>query len=351
MRVVDLRSDTVTLPTEEMLEAIRHAPLGDDVFGEDPTVNKLQEMAAAKLGKEEGLLVTTGTQGNLVSLLSQTKRGDEIILEANSHIFHYEVGGLAAIGGLMARTVPGKLGYPDPKDVEAAIRPKDIHCPETTLVALENTHNRAGGTATTPQQTKAMADLAKKHGMRLHVDGARIFNAAVALRVDVKRLAGPADSVTFCLSKGLSCPVGSVVVGSHDFIERAKRMRKILGGGMRQAGIIAAPGIVALEKMIDRLKDDHDNAKRLAKGLLKIQGISVNMETVQTNIVYLDVAGTGATSDEFVALADERGVKSLDTAKTVIRMVTHNGIEKDDIDYALQVLNEVAEDIRGKRIR
>jgi threonine aldolase len=351
MRVVDLRSDTVTLPTEEMLEAIRHAPLGDDVFGEDPTVNKLQEMAADKLGKEEGLLVTTGTQGNLVSLLSQTKRGDEIILEANSHIFHYEVGGLAAIGGLMARTVPGRLGYPDPKDVEAAVRPKDIHCPETTLIALENTHNRAGGTVITPQQTKAMADLAKKYGIRLHIDGARIFNAAVALGVDVKRLAGPADSVTFCLSKGLSCPVGSVIVGSHDFIERARRMRKILGGGMRQAGIIAAPGIVALEKMIDRLRDDHANARRLAEGLLKIQGISVNMETVQTNIVYLDVAGTGATSNEFSALAEERGVKSLPTAETVIRMVTHYGIEKNDIDYALQVINEVAEHIRGKRVR
>ncbi|MFQ6080088.1 MAG: low-specificity L-threonine aldolase [Candidatus Bathyarchaeia archaeon] len=341
MRVVDLRSDTVTLPTEEMLEAIRHAKLGDDVYREDPTVNRLEEMAAQKMGKESALLVTSGTQGNLVSVLSHTKRGDEVILEADSHTFHFEVGGLAAIGGLMARPIKGRMGVLDPRDVENAIRPKNIHCPETTLVCIENTHNRAGGTVVSPRQIKAIWEVAKKHDLAVHMDGARIFNAAIALNVDVKDLTKHVDSVMFCLSKGLSCPIGSLVVGSQEFVEKARRWRKMLGGGMRQAGIIAAPGIIALEKMIDRLRDDHRNARILAEKLAKTEGVSINLKTVQTNIVIFDVHNLGVTSVEFLRKLGEHGVKALPTGKTSIRMVTHRGIERGDIEYAINSIDAV----------
>ncbi len=293
LRVVDLRSDTVTLPTEEMLEAIRHARLGDDVYMEDPTVNRLEDMAARKMGKEEALLVTSGTQGNLVSVLSHTKRGDEAILEADSHIYHFEVGGLAAIGGLMAKAIKGRMGVLDPLDVENAFRPENIHCPETTLVCIENTHNLAGGTVISPRQIREIWEVAKKHNLAVHVDGARIFNAAIALNVDVRELTKHVDSVMFCLSKGLSCPIGSLVVGNQELIEKARRWRKMLGGGMRQAGIIAAPGIIALEKMIDRLRDDHRNATILAEKLAKTEGISIDLRTVQTNIVRFDVNDLG----------------------------------------------------------
>lgn len=348
MRVIDLRSDTVTLPTEEMLEAIRHAELGDDVFHEDPTVNRLEEMAAQKMGKESALLVTSGTQANLVSVLSHTKRGDEVILEVDSHIYHYEVGGLAAIGGLMARPIKGKMGVLDPKDVEKAIRPENIHCPETTLVCMENTHNRAGGTVVSPNQIEAVWNVAKNHNLAVHMDGARIFNAAVALNVDVKRLTKHVDSVMFCLSKGLSCPVGSLVVGSREFVEKARRWRKMLGGGMRQAGIIAAPGIVALEKMIDRLRGDHQNARILAEKLAKTDGISIDLRTVQTNIVIFNVRGLGVTSVEFVRRLSEHGVKALPMDETLVRMVTHRGIEMEDIEYAINSIDGVIDSV-GKR--
>jgi len=346
MRIVDLRSDTVTLPTEEMLEAIRHAELGDDVYREDPTVNRLEELAAEKMGKEWALLVTSGTQANLVSLMSQTKRGDEVILEAEAHMYYYEVGSMSALGGVMPRTIKGKMGVLDPGDVENAIRPKNIHCPETTLICIENTHNRAGGTCWSPRQIKAVSDVAKAHNIRLYMDGARVFNAAVAQGIDVKRLTEPVDSLMFCLSKGLSAPVGSLVVGSQEFIDKARRVRKMLGGGMRQAGIIAAPGIIALEKMVDRLKDDHRNARILAEGLAKLEGISINMETVQTNIVILDVHGLGVTSDQFIAKLKEQGVKASNYGKTLVRMVTHRGIEREDIQYALTATENVVKEMR-----
>jgi len=345
MRVVDLRSDTVTLPTEEMLETIRHAPLGDDVFREDPTVNRLQEMAAQKMGKESALLVTSGTQANLVSVLSQTKRGDEVILEADSHIYHYEVGGLAAIGGLMARPLKGRMGVLDPRDIERAIRPKDIHCPETTLVCIENTHNRAGGTVVSPKQIEAIWNVGKNHNLTVYMDGARIFNAAIALNIDVKKLTRHVDSLMFCLSKGLSCPVGSLVVGSQEFVERARRWRKMLGGGMRQAGIIAAPGIIALERMINRLRDDQQNARILAEKLAKTEGILIDLETVQTNIIRFNIRKLGVTSAEFVRKLGERGVKALPTGQTSIRMVTHRGIEREDINYVINAIDETLEEI------
>ncbi|MEM3027678.1 MAG: GntG family PLP-dependent aldolase [Candidatus Bathyarchaeia archaeon] len=337
--MVDLRSDTVTLPTEEMLEAIHHAKLGDDNFGEDPTVNALEELAAKKLGKEAALLVTSGTQGNLVSLMVHAKRGDEVILEADAHIYHFEVGGLSSIAGLMPRLVPGRLGILDPRDVEEAIRPPDIHQPRTSLICIENTHNLAGGTCWPPESIKAIGDLAKDHGLAVHMDGARIFNASVALRTEARELAKPVDSVMFCLSKGLCCPAGSLVVGNEDFIEKARRVRKILGGGMRKAGVLAAPGIIALEKMVGRLAEDHENAKRLAIGLSKIPGIAIDLKRVQTNIVFFELENFDLKPHEFLEALSQRGVKALAFGRR-IRMVTHMGITKEGIDYALEVCEE-----------
>jgi len=346
MRTVDLRSDTVTLPTEEMLEAIKNAELGDDVFREDPTVNRLEEMAAQKMGKESALLVTSGTQGNIVSILSHTKRGDEVILEADSCTYNFETGGLSAIGGLTVRPIRGRMGVLYPRDVEKAIRPKDIHCPETTLVCIENTHNLAGGTVVSPSQIRAVWKVAKKHGLAVHMDGARIFNAAIALNIDVRELTRHVDSVMFCLSKGLSCPIGSLVAGSREFIEKARKWRQMLGGGMRQAGIIAAPGIIALEKMIDRLRDDHRNARILAEKLAKTEGISIDLETVQTNIVIFDVRNLRVRSAEFVQKLGGCGVKCLPINETCIRMVTHRGIEREDIEYAIESIDKVVNSIR-----
>jgi threonine aldolase len=343
-KFIDLRSDTVTLPTEEMLEAMRHAELGDDVFREDPTVNRLEEMAAERMGKEAALLVTSGTQANLVSLMSNTKRGELVILEAEAHMYWYEVGGISAIAGLLPWPLKSQFGALDPKAVEAAIRPRNIHFPEPSLVCVENTHNRHGGTVITPKQLQAVSTIAKAHGLKLYMDGARIFNAAVALKADVKELTRHVDSLMFCLSKGLSCPVGSLVVGTREFINRARKVRKVLGGGMRQAGIIAAPGIVALEKMIDRLKEDHVNARRLAEGIAKIKGIVVDMERVQTNMVLFDISGLGVADDVFLSKLREKGVFALTTAQNKVRLVTHRGIEKEHIAKAVAAIANVADE-------
>jgi len=303
MKRIDLRSDTVTLPTEEMMKAIESAELGDDVYEEDQTVNRLQELAAKKTGKEAALLVTSGTQANLVSQLALTQRGQEIIVERDCHMYYYEVGGMSAIAGLIPRTIEGTMGYLEPEKIEREIREKDIHYPPTGLICLENTHNRAGGTVITPKQMEAVHNLAKSHGLPLYVDGARIFNAAVALHTDVKNFR--CDAMMFCLSKGLSAPIGSLICGSNEFIERARKLRKMLGGGMRQAGIIAACGIVAIEKMVDRLADDHRNAMILAEELNAMDGISVDMSRVQTNMVYFDVGGLGVK--DFICEMSKRG--------------------------------------------
>jgi threonine aldolase len=339
-RNLDFRSDTVTLPTPEMREAAAKAEVGDDVFGEDPTVNELERLAAEKLGKERGLFVTSGTQGNAVSVLAQTQRGDEIILEARSHIYVNEVGGLAALGGLMARTVPGVLGWMKPEDVEGAVRSANIHFPKTSLVCLENTHNAAGGVPLTVEQMKADWEVAKKHELRVHLDGARIFNAAIALGVDARNLAKYADSVQFCLSKGLSAPVGSLVVGDRDFIDKARKYRKMLGGGMRQAGIIAAPGIIALTKMVDRLVDDHANAKLLANRLGEIKGIRI-VNLVMTNMVYIDVSGLSWTGKEWSEACKKLGWKSGGGQSTTIRLCTHYGIWREDIESFLQGMKKL----------
>jgi threonine aldolase len=348
MRTIDLRSDTVTLPTEEMLEAMRTAALGDDVYREDPTVNRLEELAAKKMGKEAALLTTSGTQANLVSALSQTRRGEEVILEAEAHMYYYEVGAFSAVGGLIPRLVKGHDGIMSPQDIESALRPPNIHFPPTSLVCIENSHNRAGGTVWSPTQTKAVFDLVKSRKLNLHMDGARIFNAAIAQNIDVRDLTKHVDTLMFCLSKGLSAPIGSIAVGDRDFVDRARRYRKMLGGGMRQSGVIAAAGIIAIEKMVDRLRDDHENARKLAKGLSTIDGIAIDQSKVQTNIVAYDVSGLGIDGQKWIAMLNESGVKAGPLEAGRVRMVTHRGIEKEDIDLTLNVAEKVARESRRK---
>jgi threonine aldolase len=346
---IDLRSDTVTLPTEEMLEAIRHADLGDDVYREDPTVKKLEEMAAQKMGKEAALLVTSGTQANLVSLMNNTKRGDLVLLEAESHIYWYEGGGISGIAGLLPWLIRGHWGAIAPEDIEAALRPRNIHFPEPALICVENTHNRYGGTVVTPSQMQAISEVAERHDLKFYMDGARIFNAAVASKIDVKEFTKHVDNLMFCLSKSLSCPIGSLLVGDQQFIDKARKTRKILGGGMRQAGIIAAAGIIALETMIDRLEDDHRNAKRLAEGLAKISGVKVDMEAVQTNMVRFDTSGLGVADEVFVSKLKEKNVLASTIAKNTVRMVTHRGIEKDHIEKAVDAVDEIASELFRKK--
>lgn len=341
--IIDLRSDTVTLPTKEMLESIQHAKLGDDVYGEDSTVKELEEIAAEKMDKDAALLVTSGTQANLVSIMSNTKQGDSIILEADSHIYWYEVGGISAIGGRFPIPVLGELGVLDPRNVEDSIRRQNVHFPETRLICIENTHNRAGGTIINPIQIQALNEVSKKNDLKLYMDGARIFNAAIALSIDVKKFTKHVDNLMFCLSKGLSCPIGSLVVGDQDFIERARKIRKVLGGGMRQAGIIAAPGIIALEKMVDRLEEDHRNARRLAEGLSEVSGISVDLRRVQTNIVHIDVKDLGIKSEEFVSRLKIYGILALTRGKTEIRMVTHRGVEARHIVKTINIVKDISE--------
>ncbi|MCH7745095.1 MAG: low-specificity L-threonine aldolase [Chloroflexi bacterium] len=336
MRVVDLRSDTVTHPTPEMRQAMAEAEVGDDVYGEDPTLNRLEAIAAEMLGKEAAMFVASGTMGNLVSILTHAQRGDEIIVGDQTHIFRNEAGGASALGGVSYYTLRNDdRGMLDPDEVEEAIRPNNVHYPRTAMIAIENTHNNCGGAVLTPEDTKAIADVAHRHEIPLHIDGARIFNAAVSLETPVSELVKDADSVTFCLSKGLSVPIGSIVCGSNEFIERADRWRKMVGGGMRQVGIIAAAGIVALESMVDRLAEDHANARKLAEGLSKISGISIDPDSLPTNIVRFDV--TARETAEIARKLNERGVKGGSPARSW-RFVTHYGITSDDIDYVLDAV-------------
>jgi threonine aldolase len=331
---LDFRSDTVTKPTPGMRHALANAIVGDDVYGDDPTVNELERIAAEILGKEATLLVTSGTQGNAVSLLAHTKKGDEIILEERSHIYLNEVGGLAVMGGLMSRTIKGENGWMRPEDIRVAVRGVNIHWPKTSLLCIENTHNRAGGIPLTLEQMKADWDAAKEFNLNVHIDGARIFNASVALGVDVKELTKFGDSIQICISKGLSAPIGSIVAGSEEFILKARKYRKMLGGGMRQAGIIAAPGIIAITKMVDRLADDHVNAKLLAEGLSEINGIDI-LNPVKTNMVYIDVSGLGWTGKKWGEACEKLGWKCRG-ASPVVRLVTHYGIEREDIEAFLE---------------
>lgn len=348
MRTIDLRSDTVTQPSEAMREAMYRADLGDDVYGEDPTVNRLETLAASMAGKEASLFVVSGTMGNLVSVLTHCGRGDEVIMGNQAHTFVYEAGGVSALGGVHVHTVPNQTdGSLVPTHVEEAIRTENIHFPSTRLICLENTHNRCGGAVLTLEQMAAVRQIALKYGVAMHLDGARVFNAAVALGVPMAAIAAQVDSIQFCLSKGLAAPVGSIIAGTADFVARARRIRKMVGGGMRQAGVLAAAGIVALEQMVDRLAEDHANARRLALGLADIDGVAVDASSVQTNIVMFGF------SDRTVDLARvreglaTRGVRINAMDATRFRAVTHYGITSEDIDVTLTALRDIMNSASG----
>ncbi|MEO0141948.1 MAG: low-specificity L-threonine aldolase [candidate division WOR-3 bacterium] len=345
MKIIDLRSDTVTLPTTRMRRAIANAQLGDDVFGEDPTVNRLEALAAEIVGKEAGLLVASGTQGNLVSILTHCARGDEVILGNLSHTFLNEVGAISALGGIHPHTVVNQAdGTMRIDDIKSAIRTDNIHYPRTRLICLENTHNRCYGAPLSVEYTDAVCELARSYNLKVHLDGARIFNAAVALNVDVRELTKNVDSLSFCLSKGLSAPVGSVVCGSKEFIKEARRYRKMLGGGMRQAGIIAAAGIVAISDMIGQLRKDHVNARLLAEGINRIPGLSIDLERVKTNIIYFDLVNPKITPEELLQKMAEKGIRFLSTGPRQFRMVTHYGVNRADVKRTIRVLRAVMED-------
>lgn len=334
MKTFDFRSDTVTLPTDAMRAAMASAEVGDDVYGEDPTVNRLQDMAAERMGKRVGLFIPSGTMGNLIAVLAHCGRGDEAIMGHLGHTFLFEAGGISALGGVHPHTIPNQAdGTLRLEDILAAIRAEDDHFPPSRLVILENTHNRCGGVPITVAYTHQVAELAHGHGMALHLDGARIFNAALGMNVPVKDLTRDVDSVTFCLSKGLSAPVGSVLCGSQEFIVKARKLRKQLGGGMRQVGVLAAAGIVALETMVERLVEDHVRAKQLAESLANIDGLRIDMNSPQTNMVFFSLTGErGLFAKEVAQKLKALGVLVGVVGEKQFRLVTHYGID----DQALE---------------
>lgn len=335
---LDLRSDTVTKPTEAMMRAMAEAEVGDDVYREDPTVNRLEEMAAERLGKEAALFVTSGTQGNQVAVLTHCVNGDEVIAEADSHIFYYEGGAMSALAGVQTRTLTGVRGAMRAEDVEKAIRGKNIHFPRTKLICLENTHNRAGGAVVTVEQMKSVYEVAQNYQVPVHLDGARLFNAAVALGVEVAELSRYTDTVQICLSKGLSAPIGSILAGDRAFIEEARWWRKKLGGGLRQVGFVAAPGILALSQMVDRLAEDHERAKQLADGLRKL---SLQVDPVETNIVLVHTESIQETAVDFLKRLEQKGVLAVDFDEYVIRFTTHRHINEENVASVLEIVEEL----------
>jgi threonine aldolase len=343
MEYIDLRSDTVTKPTPEMREAMAKAEVGDDVYGEDPTVNKLQELAAVMTGQEAGLFVASGTMGNLAGILAHCQRGDEVILGNRAHTFLFEAGGISALGGIHSCQISNQMdGSLALNDVKAAIRPDDPHDPITRLVCLENTHNRCGGTFQTPEYMKQVTDLAHERGLSVHLDGARVFNAAIAQGKKAKDLTKYVDSVTFCLSKGLCAPVGSVLCGSKEFIRKAHRARKMLGGGMRQAGILAAAGIIALERMVDRLAEDHERAKKLVKSLANIPGIILQPGCPATNMVFISIDNSVPyTIEEISERLRERGILIGITGERQFRLVLHYWIDDAGVKTTVSALRDV----------
>jgi len=321
--VIDLRSDTVTQPTDAMRDAMARAEVGDDVYGEDPTINALEALAAERVGKQAAVFVPTGTMANVLAVMSQTQKGDEVIVETEAHIYGLEAGALGALAGTLPRPLTTEWGHISPAQLESILRPPDHHYAPTRLVCLENTHNRQGGTVATVEQVEELAETAHRRALAVHLDGARIFNAAVALGVPAARLAASVDSVGFCLSKGLSAPVGSVLCGSRELIGRARHFRKMLGGGMRQAGVLAAAGVLALEQMIDRLADDHRVARLLAEALASVPGVRVDMARVQTNMVRLDL---DREARPFADALRGRGVRVSVIGARRLRLVTHRHI-------------------------
>lgn len=344
MKIIDLRSDTVTQPTPEMREAMAKADVGDDVYGEDSTVNRLQEIAAETLGKEAALFVPSGTMGNLIAVLSHCGRGDEVILGHQAHIFHYEAGGISALGGVHSYQVPNQAnGRVLLEDIKNAVRGRDPHEAVSRLIALENTQNRCGGSVLPLEYTNEIGKFAKEYELGLHLDGARIFNAAAALSASAKELAEPFDSVTFCLSKGLSAPVGSVLCGSREFIIKAHRLRKQLGGGMRQAGILAAAGIIAVEKMTIRLGEDHARAQKLAKGLEGVSGLVLDEGTPHTNMIFMSLADNVEYPTEKVIahLQKAHGILIGQTGKRSFRLVLHYWISDEDVENTIAAFTEL----------
>lgn len=339
--MIDLRSDTKTMPTEAMRQAMVEAKLGDDVAGEDPTVNELEAVAAELLGKEAGLLVTSGTQGNIVSLLALTEPGQKLILEQDAHIFHYERGGVARLAGLMVHTLPGHYGAMNPEEVETAIWPDELHRAPTGAVALENTHNGSGGACLSVEHTNDICEVAHRHGVPVHLDGARVFDAAVALGVDARELVADVDSVTFCLSKSLGAPVGGVICGEEVFIARAREYRKMLGGGMRQAGIIAGPGLVALEQELPRLHEDHKRARKIAEVLADLPDVRLELATVQTNMVLFELHREDMNAPQLCARLAQYEIKAKARSEVQIRFVLHRDITFEDTEQVCVALEKV----------
>jgi threonine aldolase len=341
-RWIDLRSDTVTRPTPAMRRAMAEADVGDDVYGEDPTVNCLEARAAEIFGKEAALLVPTGTMGNTIAIKLHTRHGEEVICEARAHVLNYELSMMAWFAGCVARPIPTEDGLLSWEKIRAELRPLGPHWAPTGLVEIENTHNMAGGTVYERERIDEICDGAHQHGVKVHMDGARIFNAAAACGANVATLSARCDTVMFCLSKGLGAPVGSLLVGTGDDMARARLYRKRLGGGMRQAGILAAAGLIALEQMPARLAEDHANARRLAEGLATIPGIRLDASKVPTNIVIFDVSGTGRTSAELSARLKERGVLINGINPRAMRLVTHMDVTRADCECALGAIEEAA---------
>ena len=340
---VDLRSDTVTHPSPEMRKAMYDAEVGDDVYGDDPTVNHLQERAAELLGKEAGLFVSSGTQGNLVSMLAHAQRGDEILVGDQCHILNNEAGGSMVLGSIVLYPIKtDEFGFLEPDLIKDAVKPRDYHKPPTRLLAIENTHNASSGRALNPEQMKAMADAGHEKSLNVHLDGARIFNAAVALDVPVADLTEHVDSATFCLSKGLSCPIGSIVVGSEEFIQEADRWRKMLGSGMRQVGIVAAAGLIALDSMVERMQEDHDSARYIATRMAEMKGISVDPEHIQTNIIRFRVPAH--TGNQIASRLKEEGVY-INGGDSDLRIVTHYGVTNEDYEFAISALDRVMREL------
>lgn len=340
---IDLRSDTVTLPDDEMRRAMSRAPVGDDVFGEDPSVRALEEKSAAMVGKEAALFVASGTMGNLIAVLTHTARGNAVLLDPEAHIFYYEAGGASLVGGIQLWPVVGLHSARGVEKLLAAIRPPNLHFAPATLLCLENTHNRQGGSLLTPEESDCFYSTARKLGLKLHLDGARIFNAATALGCPVTSLTRSCDSVMFCLSKGLGAPVGSILAGTSAFIEQARRYRKILGGGMRQAGILAAAGLIALER-VSQLKEDHRRARNLAAGLNRIPGLKINPFPPPTNIVLLETGETGYSPEEItLTLQKCYGIKVIPFGKDIIRMIVHRDITDEDVAQSICAFEKLSE--------
>ena len=344
--VIDLRSDTVTSPSTAMRRAMSEAAVGDDVFMEDPTVNRLQDRAAEIFGREAALYVPSGTMGNLTCIMAQTEPGQEVICEGQGHIYNYEMAAMSAVGGVLPRVVETDRGIMSWEHIERAIRPKIYYRAQTALVALENTHNMAGGTVYPTEAVDEICEKAHERGLKVHLDGARIFNAATALGQDVARITRGFDSIQFCLSKGLGAPVGSLVVGGRTFTERCRSLRKMLGGGMRQAGIVAAAGLIALESGPGRLHEDHAKAKLLAGRLSEVPGIKIDPAAVQTNIVIFDISGTGMDSSDYLEALERKGVLAVPVDRDRVRMVAHLDVSQDAVERAADIVAEM----QGKKV-